>query len=102
MNERKYTLAELEQLINKGEEYAHLEKQGRIIKLPCPLETMVYRVVPDCKRCKMVEDPDNCKVKLRNNCVKKVMPCVFTVDLLPEFGKTVFGTESEAVVASVS
>lgn len=99
---KKYTIQEIQDLIEKAEEYLYLEKQGKLYRLPCPLETMVYRVVPDCSRCTKVEDKKNCKIKLRNGCVKKVMPCVFTIDLVPEFGKTVFGTESEAVVVSVS
>lgn len=101
MSDRKYTIKEIEELLELAEEYKHLEKMNRLIKVPVPLESMVYRVVPDCKRCTAVEDIENCKVKLHNKCVKKVMPCVFTVDLIPQFGKTVFGTESEAVVASV-
>ena len=102
MKNKKYTFQEIQDLVEKGEEYLNLEKNGRLVRLPCQLGSLVYRVVPDCKNCTKVTDVEHCKVILRNNCVKKVMPGVFTIDLLPEFGKTVFGTESEAVVASVS
>ncbi len=97
---KKYDLDEIQKLLKRGEEYAELERQGRLIKLPCPLETMVYQVVQDCDRCN--KDKDSCKTKLRNDCVKKVMPCLFTADLIPQFGKTVFSTETEATVHAVS
>lgn len=81
----KYTLKEYQQLVELGIKYQELEKQKRVIVLPCPLETMVYQVIPN-----------------ENGKGKKVMPCLFTLDLLGDFGKTVFGTEPEAIVASVS
>ncbi|MFA9465527.1 MAG: hypothetical protein ACERKN_14685 [Velocimicrobium sp.] len=102
MENKKYTLKEIKELLEIGEEYQALEKNGRIIRLPLPLGSLIYRVIPDCTNCTKVEDKDNCKILLRNTCKKKVMPGVFTIDLFPDYGKTVFGTESEAVVASVS
>lgn len=81
----KYTLDEYKELIELGIKYKELKNQQRVVILPCPLETMVYQVVPNGKG---------------NG--KKVMPCLFTLDLIGEFGKTVFGTEPEAIVASVS
>lgn len=100
--DKKYSLKDISNLIQKAEEYEHLEKQGRLIRLPCPLESMVYRVVPDCDKCTKVNDPSKCTTKLKSNCVKKVMPCIFTPDLILEYGKTVFSTETEAVVVAVS
>ncbi len=102
MKNKKYTFQELEELVELGEEYQVLEKNGRLLRLPCQLGSLVYRVEPDCKNCSKSIDGETCKALLRNNCKKKVMPGVFTIDLYAEFGKTVFGTESEAVVASVS
>lgn len=99
---QKYSLDDIYKLLKKAEEYELLEKQGRLIHLPCPLESMVYRVVPDCDKCTVVKDIKKCNRKLKYNCVKKVMPCIFTPDLIMEYGKTVFSTETEAVVASVS
>lgn len=101
MKNKKYTLQELGELVEKGEEYLELEKKGRLLRLPCSLGSLIYRVIPDCKNCNKVVDPDNCNVHLHNKCIKKVMPGVFTIEMIPEFGKTVFLTESEAVVASV-
>ncbi|MCR5666628.1 MAG: hypothetical protein K6G01_07330 [Eubacterium sp.] len=94
----KYTLEEVMELAKKGEKYSELEKSGRLLKLPCQLETMVYKVIPDCSKCKIVENPSKCTRKLHADCPKKVMPSLFTPDLINEYGKTVFGTESEALV----
>ncbi|MEG1742051.1 MAG: hypothetical protein RR056_04295 [Acetivibrio sp.] len=99
---KKYTIQEFQELAEIGEKYQELEKSGKLLRLPHPLGSMVYRVVPNCKKCGKAEDMASCGNKLRNGCIKKVMPCVFTIDLVPEFGKTIFGTESEAVVTSVS
>lgn len=81
----KYTLDEYKKLIELGLKYKELEEHKRLVVLPCPLETMVYHVVPNEK-----------------GTGKKVMPCLFTPALIEEYGKTVFGTEPEAIVASVS
>lgn len=81
----KYTVEEYKELVELGIKYKGLEEQNRIFILPCPLETMVYQVVEK-------EDGEG----------KKVMPCLFTLDLVEEYGKTVFKTEPEAIVASVS
>lgn len=102
MKNKKYTLQEIQDLVEKGEEYLELEKKGCLLHLPCSLGSLIYRVIPDCKNCATVADSENCREHLPSNCGKKVMPGVFTIDMLPEFGKTVFKTESEAVVASVS
>lgn len=97
----KYTFEEYKKLIELGIQYRDLKAHKRIIVLPCPLESMVYQVVPDCERCARVKSPALCREDKRN-CKKKVMPCLFTLDLLESYGKTVFGTETEAIVASVS
>lgn len=79
--EKKYTLKEIEELIEKAERYEELEKKGRLLCLPFQLDATVYRVV-----------------KVAGNW--KVMQGVFTADLINEYGKTVFGTEPEAVIAA--
>ena len=81
----KYTIDEYKKLVELGVKYKELEEHNRLVVLPCPLETMVYQVVPQ-----------------ENGKGKKVMPCLFTLKLIDEYGKTVFGTEPEAIVASVS
>lgn len=100
--EAKYTIKEIEMLINKAERYTKLENQGLLIELPCTLGSMVYRVVPDCKNCSINLNNEKCNNKLKAECKKKVISCIFTVDLIQEFGESVFKTESEAVVASIS
>lgn len=97
-----YTLDEIHKLLIKAEEYERLERQGRLVTLPCCLETMVYKVVPDCRRCMEGNDMDTCPKRMYKSCPKKVMPCLFSLEMTEEYGKTVFLTESEAVVASVS
>lgn len=97
----KYTIEEYKELVELGIKYKELKEHKRLVVLPCPLETMVYQVVPDCDHCKKAESPAKCNEK-RKNCKKKVMPCLFTPDLIEAYGKTVFGTEPEAIVASVS
>ncbi|MSS62750.1 hypothetical protein [Velocimicrobium porci] len=99
---QKYSIDEITKLLKKAERYELLEQQGRLVELPCSFETLVFRVVPDCSKCNKGNTPEECGNKIFSKCKKKVMPCLFTPDLILEFGKTVFATESEAVVASVS
>lgn len=99
---QKYSISEVTQMLQKAEKYETLEKQGRLLILPCPLETLVFRVVPDCTKCDIGVNQETCSNRIYSRCKKKVMPCLFTVNLVNEYGKTVFLTESEAVVASVS
>lgn len=99
---QKYSMSEIIKLLQKAEKYEMLEEQGKLIILPCPLETLVFHVVPDCTKCNLGNNQETCRNLMFSKCKKKVMPCLFTPDLIDEFGKTVFATESEAVVASVS
>lgn len=80
----KYSVEELQALLEKAEYYDTLEKKGRLLILPCQLDSTIYRVVKDV------------------NNKWKVMQGVFTMDLLQEYGKNVFGTEPEAVIAAAS
>lgn len=89
------------ELVKLGARYKELENNQRLVVLPCPLGSMVYQVVPDCARCRKAPAPEYCR-ESKKNCRKKVLPCLFTADLLQDYGKTVFGTEPEAIVASVS
>lgn len=99
---QKYSIDEITKLLQKAERYERLQKAGRLVELPCSFETLVFQVVPDCSKCKRGDSPEECGMKVFATCPKKVMPCLFTPDLILEYGKTVFKTESEAVVASVS
>ena len=81
--ENQYTLKEIERLVKKAEKYEALEKKGRLIIAPFRLDATIYRIV-------------------KSNGKWKVMQGVFTADLINEFGKTVFGTEPEAVIAAAS
>lgn len=81
--ENKYSIRELQELLEKAERYDRLEKAGKLLILPCKLDSTIYRVV---------------KVGSK----WKVMQGVFTMDLISEYGKNVFGTEPEAVIAAVS
>lgn len=101
MEKRAYTLEEIQRLIQKAEKYEELERQQRLIRLPCALGSMVYHVVPDCRHCS-IGNPQQCGRIMQRECHKKVMPCLFRLELLEEYGRTVFLTETEALVASVS
>lgn len=79
--EKKYTIKEIQRLVEKAEQYEELEKKGRLLSLPCQLDSTIYRIV-----------------KVGGQW--KVMQGVFTADLISEYGKTVFGTEPEAVIAA--
>ena len=79
--EKKYTLKQIQELVEKAEKYEALEKKGRLLVLPFQLDATIYRIV---------------KVSGK----WKVMQGVFTADLINEFGRTVFGTEPEAVIAA--
>ena len=79
--EKKYTLKQIQELVEKAEKYEVLEKKGRLLVLPFQLDATIYRIV---------------KVSGK----WKVMQGVFTADLINEFGRTVFGTEPEAVIAA--
>jgi hypothetical protein len=80
----RYTLEEYSEIVEIGVKYKELERDNRLIVLPHPLDGVAYQVIPT----------DNGK--------KKVMPCIFTLDMIGEYGKTVFGTETEAIVASMA
>lgn len=81
--EKKYTLKEIQKLIEKAEKYEALEKKGRLLMLPCQLDSTIYRVV-----------------KMGGQW--RVMQGVFTADFINDYGVTVFGTEPEAVIAATT
>ncbi len=94
----KYTLEEYTELIELGLKYKELTDSKKILILPCPLGSMVYQVVPECEPCKMGEAKGSCG----KPCKKKVMQTIFKIEMIEEYGKTVFRTEAQAIVASVS
>lgn len=79
--EKKYTMKQIQELVEKAEKYNALEKKGRLLVLPCQLDSTIYRIV-----------------KIAGQW--RVMQGVFTADLINDYGKTVFGTEPEAVIAA--
>lgn len=81
--DKKYTLQEIERLVEKAEYYEALERKGKLLITPFQLDATIYRIV-------------------KSGGKWKVMQGVFTADLINEFGKTVFGTEPEAVIAAAS
>ena len=89
--------------LRKLKEYEDLEEQGRLVKLPCKAEDIIYVITPCCKT---VEE---CKVITVNYINTVISRNVFYIEALPttgsraligfynkEFGKTVFLTKSEA------
>ena len=100
--ENRYSIRELQTLLEKAEKYDKLEKSGRLLVLPHKLNSTIYCVVEDCRKCGKAIDPSLCMQKKNTGCKWKVMQGVFTADLIGEYGKNVFGTEPEAVIAAVS
>ena len=100
--ENKYSIKELQLLLEKAEKYDQLEKAGRLLVLPHKLNSTIYCVVEDCRKCGKAMDPSLCTQRRNANCKWKVMQGVFTPDLINQYGKNVFGTEPEAVIAAVS
>lgn len=68
-------------------EYEDLREQGRLVILPCKVDTRVYRIVPDSS----VVWPDPPEYK--------VIWGMFKLQDVNAFGKTVFLSEEEANVA---
>ncbi len=100
--ENRYSIKELQELLEKAEKYEALEKAGRLLVLPHKLNSTVYCVVEDCRKCGKAVDASKCTQKKAAGCKWKVMQGVFTIDMIGEYGKNVFGTEPEAVIAAVS
>lgn len=81
--EKKYTLKQIQEMLEKAEQYEILEKKGRLLILPCQLDSTIYRIVKHAGQW-------------------RVMQGVFTADLINDYGITVFGTEPEAVIAAAT
>lgn len=73
--------------------YRNLDKQKRLIKLPCPIGTLVFKLSPYCTMCDAWEDEKACE-----NCKKGsvVVEAKFDYELIPLVNNTVFLTKEEA------
>lgn len=85
---------------NKLREYEDLEEQGLLLKLPCKVGTEVYCISEI--RCKhyLSKDCFNCSGdEFANSCYEPdqtIRKYAFVIEMLSEFGKTVFLTKEDA------
>lgn len=92
-------------IYNKLVEYEDLEEQGLLIKLPCKIGTIVYMIdtIYECKHdynCPL-DLLDKCKCECGRDCEYEyeefiARPISFKLDMVDNFGKTVFLTKEEA------
>ena len=74
-------------------EYEMLEALGLLLRLPCKIGTTVYHVyADDCGNTPCLGFCGDCK-----DANWKVLPTIFDYWHIPQFGKTVFLTQEEAV-----
>lgn len=81
-------------LATKLKEYEDLEKQGRLVKLPCKIGTEVYNITwwDDVQEKVVVKGKTYCRTVRKH----KVTKSIFSYFDILEFGKTVFLTKAEA------
>lgn len=85
------------QALEKLKDYEDLEKQGRLIKLPCKIGTEVYNITWwDDAQEKVVVKGKTYYRAVRKHKVTKSTFSYFDIFDIAEFGKTVFLTKSEA------
>ncbi len=86
------TIEECRKALNKLAEYEDLEKQGRLLKLPCKIGDMLYY-------------PDKLMNKIHQNCAEKIevdSSGIYVIDTSgwvhssKGFGETTFPTKTEA------
>lgn len=90
---------ELRDWLNELRVFKDLEKQGKLVRLPCAMGDTVYRIqkcqAPDCQVCGAFNRVDNCFTRYRARIFKEK----FTTPYINSFGKTIFLTKQEAVNA---
>lgn len=83
----KQLTMEVKALDKEMKKYSTAEEKGLLVILPVPLGSMTYQVVPDTK------DPSGKTYKYTQH--------VFEWDDMNEFGKTVFTSDTEAMVVAI-
>lgn len=86
--------------VDRWEEFKDLEGQGKLLKLPCAVGDVIYQIdESDCELCE-TERPEineKCTCKIGDFCGYEEITVVgFKLDMLDDFGKTVFLTRPEA------
>lgn len=94
---------QLRDWLNELKSYKDLEEQGKLLKLPCAVGDTVYQIDEfDCELCE-TERPEinkKCTCKIGDFCgYEKITVAWFKLDMLDDFGKTVFLTREEAEAA---
>ena len=91
--------------IKKLAKYEDLEEQGLLLKLPCPLETEVYKI-QEVHYCNFNYDNEVCTRYCKYKCEEglycehqivkyEISKVLFTIDMCDEFNKTIFLTKEE-------
>ena len=85
---------QLVEWLEKFKEYQQLEKQGRLVKLPCKIGDEVYNITwwDDVQEKVVVKGKIYCRTVRKH----KVTKSIFSYFDILEFGKTVFLTRKEA------
>ncbi len=83
----KYIAAEVKGFEKEMKKYTNLEQKGLLVTLPVPIGSMTFKVVPDTK------DPSGKTYKYTQH--------VFSWEDMPEVGKTVFTSDTEAMVVAI-
>lgn len=83
--------------------YEDLEERGKLLKLPCAVGDMVYRIEEaDCENC-LEERPEiygKCTYKIGEFCgYEEIIGTIFDLDMFSKIGETVFSTHEEAEAA---
>jgi len=92
------TSCAINKCFNRLGEYEDLEKQGLLLKLPCKVGTMVYRIFMDCPHDYKPEyctDHEGSCEKCHHR-VPIIMRSIFSLQHIQDIGKTVFLTQAEA------
>lgn len=89
--------------LQEMEKYEDLEEQGRLLKLPCAVGEIVYRIEEaDCENC-LEERPEiygKCTYKIGEFCgYEEIIGTIFDLDMFSKIGETVFSTHEEAEAA---
>ncbi len=83
----KYIATEVKGFEKEMKKYTSLKQKGLLVTLPVPIGSMTYKVVLDTK------DPSGKTYKYTQH--------VFSWEDMPEVGKTVFTSDTEAMVVAI-
>lgn len=86
-------------LYDKLKEYEDLEEQGKLLKLPCKIGSLVYEIKKDLNSMKRETIEHNGHYYHRNIDIYFITQVTFEIEDISSLGKTVFLTKAEAEAA---